>query len=153
MLDILEVEANTYYAQYQRLLADSRTQASPLDSQSTDRESNSATQVEADTTLDEDIDQDSYFKRYTLQDAGTPIQSVAQLPYPQSTTLLIEHPFHPFANAEEFNLARWFIENQISDHAVNSWPQFKFTPQASFTSAKKLKALAQQLDGTLGWDS
>ena len=102
------------------------------------------------TQLEEDEPKPAWYRTY-LKGAGNPMITE------QSNTSLQEqlrvNPFHPFNTADEFTLARWFVEHQISSTAVNSWPTFSFLPNVPFNNARQLKALADKIEPTLGRSS
>lgn len=70
----------------------------------------------------------------------------------------LRNPYYPFANAEDFNLAQWFIESGTPQIHINSF--FKGSPKGldpsterHFTSSYKLNQCIDAMPDGMGWDS
>lgn len=99
--------------------------------------------VQTDATLDQDERQELYPRQ---RGAGQPCGPADK---PMATMQrLLENPWHPFTSAQDFTLARWFIQSSIAKTHINSYfalPIHDDTQPASFASAYQLDAQLSEM--------
>ena len=67
---------------------------------------------------------------------------------------LLQNPWHPFRNASEFKLARFFVEANIPWGHIDSFMKASLAPpEVHFTSAYTFRALLNNMDNGLGPES
>lgn len=102
--------------------------------------------------VDDDFEEDHATRRDLYEGSGNSYGSV--LDEEKSILDLLKNPFHPFRNASEFKLARFFVESNVSWERIEAYMKAKLSPpEVYYTSAFTLRALLNNMDNSLGPES
>lgn len=66
------------------------------------------------------------------------------------TKQLTRHPFVPFKNPQAFTVPRWYVDKQIKDRQMNSFPRCAFLESQNIQSARVIKRLSNAMELELG---